>query len=500
MADFATKTGSSGTPVPNTYDSTPSLTDRVPITDKRETSLEDIAVVIANSVFEAGAPATFNTTQSTGALGSELVTNGTFTSDLTGWSGTNWSYSSGTALHTAGSTAALTQNISVTSGASYQVSFTITGRTAGSVAVTIGAVTLSADGAATFTASVAGAGLVAGATGSVALSITPTSNFDGAIDSVSVKAISASTPFLKGLDEVSGTALESRGNAVLNMTAFGANALRINTTGPDNTAFGYQTLYSNTTGGLNSALGKRALYSNTVGIRNSALGANALNLNKGGDYNSAIGVECLYNNTEGDSNSAIGAAALRANTVGGNNSCVGAYALYSNTTGNDNSAFGGLAGAFIFDGSTANATGGTSVFLGAYTKALSNGQSNQIVIGYDATGLGSNSVVLGNDSITLTALKGSVVLGGSSASAKMHVIATTEQLRLAYDGSNYAAMTVSSGGNLTIDPTGTIVLAGSNRATKINDPSGGATTDAEARTAINAIIDALESHGISASS
>lgn len=34
---------------------------------------------------------------------------------------------------------------------------------------------------------------------------------------------------------------------------------------------------------------------------------------------------------------------------------------------------------------------------------------------------------------------------------------------------------------------------------KINDPSGGATTDSQARTAINAIIDALEAFGISAS-
>jgi hypothetical protein len=35
---------------------------------------------------------------------------------------------------------------------------------------------------------------------------------------------------------------------------------------------------------------------------------------------------------------------------------------------------------------------------------------------------------------------------------------------------------------------------------KINDPAGGGTVDAEARTAINAIIDALESHGITATS
>jgi hypothetical protein len=35
---------------------------------------------------------------------------------------------------------------------------------------------------------------------------------------------------------------------------------------------------------------------------------------------------------------------------------------------------------------------------------------------------------------------------------------------------------------------------------KISDPAGGGTVDAEARTAINAIIDALESHGITATS
>lgn len=35
---------------------------------------------------------------------------------------------------------------------------------------------------------------------------------------------------------------------------------------------------------------------------------------------------------------------------------------------------------------------------------------------------------------------------------------------------------------------------------KINDPSGGTTVDAEARTAINSIIDVLEAKGLSASS
>lgn len=50
-----------------------------------------------------------------------------------------------------------------------------------------------------------------------------------------------------------------------------------------------------------------------------------------------------------------------------------------------------------------------------------------------------------------------------------------------------------------LDGVGATVASGT-QAAKINDPSGGATTDAEARTAINAIIDALEAFGISATS
>lgn len=42
MADFATKTGTGGTPVPNTYDNTPALTDRVPITGGKETAIGDL--------------------------------------------------------------------------------------------------------------------------------------------------------------------------------------------------------------------------------------------------------------------------------------------------------------------------------------------------------------------------------------------------------------------------------------------------------------------------
>ncbi len=46
------------------------------------------------------------------------------------------------------------------------------------------------------------------------------------------------------------------------------------------------------------------------------------------------------------------------------------------------------------------------------------------------------------------------IIGGTTASAKLHVVSTTKQLRLGYDVSNYVTYTVSSSGNLTIALTG----------------------------------------------
>ncbi|MFA6134407.1 MAG: hypothetical protein WC869_10385 [Phycisphaerae bacterium] len=47
---------------------------------------------------------------------------------------------------------------------------------------------------------------------------------------------------------------------------------------------------------------------------------------------------------------------------------------------------------------------------------------------------------------------------GVAPSVPLHALAVTEQMRLAYDVSNYASFTVGSGGNLTLAPTGDLVL------------------------------------------
>jgi hypothetical protein len=62
---------------------------------------------------------------------------------------------------------------------------------------------------------------------------------------------------------------------------------------------------------------------------------------------------------------------------------------------------------------TPNQTSSTSVYLGYLTKALVDGDTNEIVIGASSTGGGSNSVTLGNTSIITTILQGGIGISGS---------------------------------------------------------------------------------------
>jgi hypothetical protein len=85
----------------------------------------------------------FRGIQSTATLGPDLVTNGSFTSDLSGWtdSGASWTWVAGVADHAPGSASTLSQNVTVNSGSTYLIEITISGRTAGSVSLGLGAVT-----------------------------------------------------------------------------------------------------------------------------------------------------------------------------------------------------------------------------------------------------------------------------------------------------------------------------------------------------------------------
>jgi trimeric autotransporter adhesin len=212
--------------------------------------------------------------------------------------------------------------------------------------------------------------------------------------------------------------------------ATGYQALNKNTTGNFNVASGLQALYYNTTGSNNIASGYQSLHCNISGTSNVAIGYQALNKNTTGNYNVASGEQSLYCNTSGTGNVASGLQALYLNTTGAYNVATGYRALYANTTGSNNIATGYQAGRYIANGSTANETSSNSLYLGVNTKALSSGGTNEIVIGCGATGLGSNTVTLGDSSIVTTALQGNVGIGTTTPSVPLEVNGSTRITRL----------------------------------------------------------------------
>ena len=151
----------------------------------------------------------------------------------------------------------------------------------------------------------------------------------------------------------------------------------------------------------NTVVGNNALFTNITGNYNTTNGFESLYSNTTGNYNTANGASALVYNTTGYNNTANGGVALFSNTTGYNNTANGIFALYLNTTGSNNTAVGYCA---LFG----NTTGINNIGIGKDAFTLTQTDNNSIVIGAAAIGLGSNTVVLGNTSITTTRLRGNV--------------------------------------------------------------------------------------------
>ena len=210
-----------------------------------------------------------------------------------------------------------------------------------------------------------------------------------------------------------------------NNTAIGKNAMYNGTTSLENVAvgseafyngggsigvaIGYQAGYEVTTASGSILIGYRAGYDITDNSRNIAIGYESLRFNDEGTFNVAVGDTALHGNRSGDFNVAIGNDALVSNTTGLRNVGVGADSLSTNQTGSDNIALGFEAGQNVANGNGGlNGTSNDSIFIGKGSKASVNNGSNEIVIGTDAIGNGSNTITLGNTGHTDTYLFGTI--------------------------------------------------------------------------------------------
>lgn len=251
-------------------------------------------------------------------------------------------------------------------------------------------------------------------------------------------------------------------NSGSNQTAIGTNAGLTNT-GSDQTAVGVNAGYVNSATNQ-TAIGTNAGYAN-LGIEQTAIGVYAGSRNIGsnqtavgfqsgrlntGSFQTAVGYNAGLSNAV-DYQIAIGGYAGYLNT-GSNQTAIGYYAGAYNS-GSDNTNIGHLAGHYITGTTGINSQSLQSVFLGSSTKAGGTNRTNQIVIGYNAIGIGSNSVVLGNDSITTTALKGFVGIGITTPTASLHVTNTTTSASLLIEDStnpDTSPFIVDSAGNVGI--------------------------------------------------
>lgn len=239
---------------------------------------------------------------------------------------------------------------------------------------------------------------------------------------------------------ISGTGVEFYANV-----GIGESVLSLCTTGSYNTAIGSSAMLNNTTGSFNTAIGVHALNDNISGTYNVAVAHSALRNNTTGNRNIAIGYGALINVLAIDDLIAIGCNAQAANVTGQNNIAIGTNSLVTNTNGAAHVAIGyqSLFNSNYDSGCTAigyqagygNAVNsnyntyigfvsGKSITTGAINNTFIGAEAgnnasqlatagNTTCIGYGTYSTVSNTVVIGNASVT------DVYFGSVSGAAKI---------------------------------------------------------------------------------
>jgi hypothetical protein len=189
-------------------------------------------------------------------------------------------------------------------------------------------------------------------------------------------------------------------------SATGTAALQRVTSGYQNAALGYNSGNSITSGYQNVFIGSSSGREITSSYQNIGIGANSLRelrTNSDGYQNIGIGDNTFNRLTEGRQNVALGSGAgdnLGAEwptPVCHRNTLIGTNSMSEIAEGSNNTCLGYKSGRKdpnVDDGIVVN----FSTYLG-YNTIASGSTTNEIAIGYNAEGGGSNTIVLGNSSI-----------------------------------------------------------------------------------------------------
>ena len=239
------------------------------------------------------------------------------------------------------------------------------------------------------------------------------------------------------------------------------------------------------TGDLNILIGSGAGSSVTSGSSNISIGLSAgRNISNGGanviigasagsSYNGSNAVFLGSNSGKDATNGlnivSVGNGALGSLTSGSKDTAIGATAGAGITTTSDNTFVGFQAGRYRGAAPDVNTNSVQGVYIGSDTKSIAaGGATNEIVIGYNAVGNGSNSVTLGHTTVTNTYLRGDInlveggdiVLGtttgtqiGTAASQKLSLWGKTPIVQPATGGSSATVLSPGGGNTIKTDDT-----------------------------------------------
>jgi hypothetical protein len=317
---------------------------------------------------------------------STVVATQTFGADTTNWTrGAGWTFNGTQAVATA-ATGDLTYTpaLTITSGNAYEIKYTLSGYSAGTLTARIGNATYALP---TYNIN-ANVVLLLPTSASGGFRFT-TSTFTGNLDNVSVVQIANPAPILfAGQDDGSTTLYNSLRMPNSSTLAFGGGGA--NTTGLNNFFSGLNAGSNNTTGNNNVFIGNNAGFTNTTGFNNFFSGLNAGSRNTTGNNNVFIGNNAGFNNTTGFNNFFFGQNAGSSNTTASNSVLIGTNAgRYINA--DRNFIFGSYAGEntttgygntmFAYQAGRNNTTGTDNLFLGNAAGLWNKTGSGNIFIG-----------------------------------------------------------------------------------------------------------------------
>ena len=255
-----------------------------------------------------------------------------------------------------------------------------------------------------------------------------------------------------------------------------------NVLGNKNAAFGKNSQKVQVNGSANTSAGYDSMAAAILGNFNTAIGESAMSLNNGGSFNTAIGSGALKDQTAGQGNTAIGFDSLNNKEASNFNTAVGYKSLFNISTGFKNIGIGDDVGLAL-------STGARNILIGSNANVLNNNDNNSIVIGESAVGVGSNTTVIGNNSMSKAILYGNVGIGTTSPSQKLTVLGigsfgtSTSQTLVDYDGLNavgntdYIRFKVDNSEKLRITSAGNVGIGTTSPSTNLeivtSNPSNG---------------------------